>query len=231
MQIRNHWPFDQGLSTLPATACRLEFALLGDVVLQFADGDTNLFHGVTVADGDAVVSGSVLVANGLEVNGDAQRRADFILTAVTLADGTGIVKVHHEVLTQHLVNLFCLGRQLLAQRQDSSLEGCQSGMQTQHSADVGITLLVVANHFLVISFAQESQSHAVAAQGRLDDVGNVVLVPLLVEVGQLLTGSLLMAAQVVVGTVSDAPQLAPAGAEGELVLDVGGSAGVEGQLR
>ena len=39
-----------------------------------------------------------------------------------------------------------------------------------------------------------------------------------------------MAAQVVVGAVSNAPQLAPAVAEGELVLDVGGSAGVEGQL-
>ena len=39
-----------------------------------------------------------------------------------------------------------------------------------------------------------------------------------------------MAAQVVVGAVSDAPQLAPAAAEGELVLDVGGGAGIEGQL-
>ena len=40
-----------------------------------------------------------------------------------------------------------------------------------------------------------------------------------------------MTAQVVVGTVGNAPQLAPAGAEGELVLDVGGRPGIEGQLR
>ena len=39
-----------------------------------------------------------------------------------------------------------------------------------------------------------------------------------------------MAAQVVVGPVGNAPQLTPAGAEGELVLNVGGGTGVEGQL-
>ena len=38
-----------------------------------------------------------------------------------------------------------------------------------------------------------------------------------------------MAAQVVVGTVGNAPQLAPVG-EGEGILDVGGGTGVESQL-
>ena len=52
-----------------------------------------------------------------------------------------------------------------------------------------------------------------------------------IEVLKALAGSLLMAAQIVVGTVGNAPQLTPAGAEGELVLDVGGSPGIEGQLR
>ena len=52
----------------------------------------------------------------------------------------------------------------------------------------------------------------------------------LVEVFQALAGGLLVAAQVVVGPVRNAPQLPPAVAEGELVLDVGGSPGIEGQL-
>ncbi len=39
-----------------------------------------------------------------------------------------------------------------------------------------------------------------------------------------------MAAKVVIGTVGNAPQLAPAVAEGELILDIGGGAGIEGQL-
>ena len=79
-----HWgTFPSGEGFLPAKSqliakkppetCRvsggsllnLELALLGDVILQLADGDTDLLHGVAVADGDAVVGGGVLVANGL----------------------------------------------------------------------------------------------------------------------------------------------------------------------
>ena len=56
-----------------------------------------------------------------------------------------------------------------------------------------------------------------------------MLVGLAVEVLQALAGSLLMAGQVVVGTVCNAPQLTPVG-EREGVLDIGGSAAVEGQL-
>ena len=208
----------------------LELALLGDVVLQLRNGDTDLLHGVAVADGDAVVSLHLAVTDGLEVHGDAQGGADLVLTAVALADGTGIVEVHHEVLTQHLVDFLSLGGQLLAQRQDSSLEGSQSRMQMQHGADIGVALLVHTHLLFVVSFAKESQSHTVAAQRRLDDIGDVMLAPLLVEVGQLLAGSFLVTAQVVVSSVSNAPQFAPAVAEGELELDVGGSTGVEGQL-
>ena len=93
-------------------------------------------------------------------------------------------------------------------------------MQVQHGTDVGIALLVGANNFLVVCFAQECQRYTVAAQRRLDDIGDIMLVLFLIVVFQALAGSLLMAAQVVVGTVSNAPQLAPAGAEGELVLDI-----------
>ena len=57
-----------------------------------------------------------------------------------------------------------------------------------------------------------------------------MLVALLVVVLQILAGGLLMAAQVVIGTVSNAPQLAPAAAEGELVLNIGSSTGIESQL-
>ena len=166
----------------------LEVALLLDVVLQLANGNTDLLHGVTVADSDAVVSGSVLVAHGLEVHGDAQGGTDLILTAVTLADGTGIIEVNHEVLLQLMVDLLSLGAQLLGKGQNSSLEGCQSGMQMQDGTDVGIALLISTDNFLVVSFAQECQCYAVAAQRRLDDIGDVMLVPLLIEVGQFLTG-------------------------------------------
>ena len=101
-------------------------------------------------------------------------------------------------------------------------------MQMQHGADV-LLALAVGQVLLVVSLAQEGQRHTVTAQRGLDDVGDVVLVGLAVEVLQALAGSLLMAGQVVVGTVCNAPQLTPVG-EREGVLDIGGSAAVESQL-
>ena len=49
--------FAPGSGSLPGAWFLSEFALLGNVVLQLADGDTDLLHGITVTDGDAVVSG------------------------------------------------------------------------------------------------------------------------------------------------------------------------------
>ena len=102
-------------------------------------------------------------------------------------------------------------------------------MQMQHGADI-LLALAVGQVLLVVGLAQEGQRHTVAAQRGLDDVGDVVLVGLGVEVLQALAGSLLMAAQVVVGAVGNAPQLAPVG-EREGVFDIGGGAAVESQLR
>ncbi len=98
----------------------------------------------------------------------------------------------------------------------------------QHGAHI-LLALGVHEVLLVVGLAQEGQRHTVTAQRRLDDVGNVVLVRLGVEVLEALAGGLLMTAQVVVGAVCNAPQLAPVG-EREGVLDVGGGAAVEGQL-
>ena len=92
-------------------------------------------------------------------------------------------------------------------------------MQVQHGADI-LLALAVGQVLLVVGFAQEGQSHTVTAQRRLDDIGDVVLVGLAVEVLQALAGCFLMAGQVVVGAVGNAPQLAPVG-EREGVLDVG----------
>ena len=50
-----------------------------------------------------------------------------------------------------------------------------------------------------------------------------------VKIFQALAGCFLMAAQIVIGTVCNAPQLAPVG-ERESVLDIGGGAAVESQL-
>ena len=100
-------------------------------------------------------------------------------------------------------------------------------MQMQNHPLVLLALFIGQNLF-IISFAEEGQRHPVSAQRGLDDIGDVALVGFLIKVVQALAAGLLMAAQVVVGAVGDAPQLAPA--EGEQELDVGGGLGVEGQL-
>ena len=59
---------------------QLEFNLFLNVLDCFFHAHADLFHGVAVADGYGVVF------QGLEVNGYAERRTDFVLTAVTLTD-------------------------------------------------------------------------------------------------------------------------------------------------
>ena len=98
-------------------------------------------------------------------------------------------------------------------------------MQVQHHAHVVLRLV---HDLLVIRVAQHGQHAALHAEGRLDDIGDVALVRLGIEVGQILAGGLLVLGQVVIRAVGDAPQLAPA--EGEQELEVRRGLGVEAQL-
>ena len=98
-------------------------------------------------------------------------------------------------------------------------------MEAQNGAHV---VLGLVHHVLVVGVHQEGQGDAVGAQGGLDDVGDIVLVLLLVEVGHVLAGGVLVGGQVEVGAGGHAPQLAPA--EGEDELKVGGGVGVVGEL-
>ena len=58
-------------------------------------------------------AGGGFIAHSLEVYGDAQGRADLVLAAVPLADGAGVIKVHHKVLLQLVIDLFGLAGELL----------------------------------------------------------------------------------------------------------------------
>ena len=173
-----------------------------------------------------------LGADGVEVKGDAVRRADLVLAAIALADGAGLVVIDHEILAQLVVKLHCRACEylLLAQRQDSAFVRSQCRMQMQNGANIVVALFILADDLLIVCLAKECKSDAVAAERRLDDVGNIVLAGVLIEIGKILAGSLLMTAEVVIGAVCNAPQLAPVG-EREGVFDVGCGAGIEGKLR
>ncbi len=96
-------------------------------------------------------------------------------------------------------------------------------MEVQHGS-----LIAALQRLHVISCAEESQCHAIRTQRRFNDVGQIVLVGLVIEVGHILTGNLLVTGQIVVGTIRNAPELAPA--EGEEELQIRCGLGIERQL-
>ena len=98
-------------------------------------------------------------------------------------------------------------------------------MEMKDGADIVLGLI---ENLLVVGTAQECENHTVRAERRLDDVRDVLLLCLVVEVCQVLTGNLLVAGQVIVCSVRNAPELAPA--ERECKLDIGRCLRVEGQL-
>ena len=107
-----------------------------------------------------------LGADGVEVKGDAERRADLVLAAVALADGAGLVIIAHEFLRQLAVELHRGACQdlLFRQRQDRALVRRERRMEMQYGADVVVALLVLTDDLLVIRLAQEGESDAVAAE-------------------------------------------------------------------
>ena len=66
--------------------------LLGEVVHEAVDGQAHLSHRV------ALTHRYATVFEGVEIDGDAVGRADFVLTTISLADGCGRVEVASEVL-------------------------------------------------------------------------------------------------------------------------------------
>src|SRR5215212_8646489 len=58
---------------------------LGQVAHEVVDRDTVLVHGVPLSDGDRTV------LEGVEIDGDAIRRAQLVLAAVATTDGLGLV--------------------------------------------------------------------------------------------------------------------------------------------
>ena len=86
-----------------------------------------------------------------------------------------------------------------------------------------------AAHFLLVIGIQHQGEHgAVDAHRRLDDVGDIALMRLIVEVGEIASGVFAMPSKVVVGAVGNALQLPPS--PGKEILDLEGARGVVRQL-
>ena len=187
------------------------------VAYKFINRHSYLLHRVTVTDGYAAV------VFGIEVVGDAVRSADFVLAAITLADGACVIKVDHKVLCKLVVHFKRLLAELFGERQHGGLERSKRRVQVQHGADV-----IIAHGLFVVCVAEERKGYAVCTEGGLDNVGDISLVGFRVKVVKGLTAEFAVLRKVVVGSVRNAPKLAPA--EREQELEVGGSHGIEAQL-
>ena len=87
-------------------------------------------------------------------------------------------------------------------------------MKVKHGTNVALR-----KRLFVVSINEECKSNSVSTERWLDNVGHVVLVGFGIEVLHILAGMLLMLRKVIVGSVRNAPKLAPA--EGEQELKVG----------
>ena len=190
-----------------------------------------------MADGDGVGEGLVVtfgLADRFEVDGDTEGGADFVLTTVAAADGSGfVVENVHEGLQESL-HFPGLGDELglvLQEGKDGGLDGRDVWVEAHHGADVGLAAFL-GEVFFVVGFANEGEDGAVATGGGLDDVGKEFLLRLLVEILEGLLPILVngvsvivfsgqgfgVGAEVVVAAVGDAFEFLLA--EGEVVFDV-----------
>ncbi len=100
-----------------------------------------LLHRITETNGYAAI------CLGFEIVCNAERRTDFILTAISLTDIASVVKFAVVLLAQLGIDLLCTLVELLGQRQDADFNRCQSRMEMS-STDISTLQL-----FLVISSA------------------------------------------------------------------------------
>ncbi len=162
---------------------------------DFVDGNAVLFHGVAMAHGDA----AVVFAFGID--GDAQRRTDFVLTAIEFADGSGVVVARGKALAQVVGEFFCFFNEFGAIAQEweyGRLDGGQVGMEAQDFA------FALFEFFVLVGVAEECQRGAGGAGGGFDDVGDDLFVVFLIVVLEFFARGLGVLFEVVVGAVGDA---------------------------
>ncbi len=168
--------------------------------------------------------GHAAVADRLAVDRDAEGRARLVHPAIATADRAAVVIERREPVLERLIHLRRQFRHpiLLHQGKDARLDRRERRMEAQHHAHLALHLL------FPIGIDHHRERHPVGARGGLDDVGDVALVRGLIEILQLLSRILLVAAQVEIGAIVDPLDLLPA--KGELVLNIEGVLGVMGQL-
>ena len=162
--------------------CFLTSEAVGDFAGDLVEGDPFLNQGISVPEGDGLVLG------GLAVDGEAERRADFILPTVTPADGSLLIEGGIQPGPFEITIQFCrdFGHPFFFdQGENRRLDRCQSRMQLQHGARLQFSLFI---RLLidVIRLAEKGQRGPIGPGGRFDHMGNKAFAGLVVEVAQVL---------------------------------------------
>ena len=109
-----------------------------------------------------------------------------------------------------MVDFLCFFAQLLLERKDCHLDGCDCVVEMHDNTGV-----VFTNFFFVISVAEECKHHTFNTERRLDDVRHVFLVGDGVNVAEVLACCVDVLGEVIVSSVCDAPKFTPAKGEQE----------------
>ena len=132
------------------------------------DGDAKLEHGVAVAEGD------LFVVEGVEVHGDAEGGADFVLAAVAAADALGVVEEGVEALADEPVDAAGGGHEALvaAEGENGDGDGGQGAVEFENVSGFGLAGgFLGGNGLFLVGVEEEDEGGPVCAAGGFDDVG------------------------------------------------------------
>ena len=195
----------------------VEFAVIYDIIGDLGFIYAYLAHGIAFAHGDGARR------LGAEIDGYAEGRAYFVLTAIAFADGTGeVVCAGYAAFAHGAIQVVGAFRQRFLQRKHGGFVRRDCGRKAHDRARFFFEL------FFVVCVAKHGKKRSARAERRLDDVRHIRFACNGVGVVQLFARELGVFFKVVIGAVGYAPKLAPA--EREQVLEIARRLGVERQL-
>mgnify|MGYP007004034510 CR=1 FL=1 len=198
------------------------------VVFEIGDGDPFLLHRVAMAESDSAFLLWAIFSDGVEIDGDAERRSCFVLASVAATDGTGLIveNIHDATQRSHdLTGFFHELGFVFEKREDAAFDRGHAGVEAHHGAGLGFSLFV-GDGFLVEGLANEGQRGAIGASTRFDDMWNEAFFRHFIIVIEGLSAVLDVFAEIVIRAVGNAFEFAHA--EGEFVFQIVGFFGVKG---
>ena len=192
---------------------------------EFVFREAALFAAVAVAECDGAV-----FFDGVEVNGNAEGGADFVLAAVAATDGSGGVVEDVPAFLQTFVEgagaLDEFG--LVFQKwEDGGFVRRDAWVELEECTFFRFAF-VVGDFVFGVGGGEDGEESAVNAEGGLNHMGDVLRFGGFVEDLHGLAGVFLVLVEVVIRAAGDAPEFLFS--VGEVEHEIGGGAGVEGEL-